>query len=51
MNLPSHIRILSRKSDLAIIQARQVGDRINQTFPDVKTQYAIKKTSGDIDYY
>ena len=49
MNLPSHIRILSRKSDLAIIQARQVGDRINQTFPDVKIQYAIKKTSGDID--
>ena len=34
---------------ISVEQARQVGDRINQTFPDVKIKYAIKKTSGDID--
>ena len=49
MNLPQTIRILSRKSDLAIIQARQVGNKIFEQFPNVKIEYISKKTSGDID--
>ena len=49
MNLPSQIRILSRKSDLAIIQARHVGERINQTFPDVKILTPIADTRGNED--
>ena len=49
MNLPQTIRILSRKSDLAIIQARQVGNKIFEQFPDVKIEYISKKTTGDID--
>ena len=49
MNLPQTIRILSRKSDLAIIQAKQVGNKISEKFPFVKIEYISKKTSGDID--
>ena len=49
MNLPQTIRILSRKSDLAIIQARQVGEKIFEQFPNIKIEYISKKTSGDID--
>jgi len=43
------IRILSRKSDLAIIQAKQVGFKIQENFPDIKIEYITKQTSGDID--
>jgi hydroxymethylbilane synthase len=43
------IRILSRKSDLAVIQARQVGVKIEEKFSDVKIEYITKKTLGDID--
>ena len=43
------IKILSRKSDLAVIQAREVGDRIKQHYPNIEIQYITKKTSGDID--
>jgi hydroxymethylbilane synthase len=43
------IRILSRKSDLAVIQAKQVGVRIQEKFADVKIEYITKKTLGDID--
>ena len=43
------IRILSRKSDLAVIQAKQVGFKIQDNFPDIHIEYISKKTSGDID--
>ena len=43
------IRILSRKSDLAVIQAKQVGFKIQDNFPDINIEYISKKTSGDID--
>lgn len=43
------IRILSRKSDLAVIQAKQVGVKIQEKFSNVKIEYITKKTLGDID--
>ena len=43
------IRILSRKSDLAVIQAKIVGNKIINKFPDLKIEYISKKTAGDID--
>ena len=43
------IKILSRKSDLAIIQANQVGLRIKEKFPNIDIEYITKKTAGDID--
>ena len=43
------IRILSRKSDLAVIQAKEVGSKILEKFPDIKIEYITKKTAGDID--
>tara|TARA_Y100000590_G_scaffold10854_2_gene13372 strand:- start:10884 stop:12413 length:1530 start_codon:yes stop_codon:yes gene_type:complete len=45
----NNIRILSRKSDLAIIQARMVGKAIKKKFPSLKIQYHTKSTKGDID--
>ena len=44
-----NLRILSRKSNLAVIQAKQVGKKIGENFPNVKIEYITKKTSGDID--
>lgn len=49
MNNINSIRILSRKSKLAVIQARLVGKKIKENFPYVKITYLEKKTSGDID--
>ncbi len=43
------IRILSRKSDLAIIQAREIGYNLLSYFPDLKIEYLTKSTSGDKD--
>ena len=43
------IKILSRKSDLAQIQAQLVGYEINRKFPDLKVIYLTKTTEGDID--
>jgi len=43
------IRILSRKSDLAQIQARLVGAEIYKSYPDIKILYLTKSTEGDID--
>jgi len=45
------IRILSRKSDLAQIQAKLVGSEINRKFPDIKIIYLTKTTEGDIDKF
>ena len=44
-----NLKILSRKSNLAVIQARQVGKKIREHFPTIKIEYIEKKTSGDID--
>ena len=43
------IRILSRKSDLALIQAHLVGSKIQEKFSDIQIEYISKKTTGDID--
>ena len=45
----TNIRILSRKSNLAVIQAQQVGKKIQEYFPSIHIEYITKKTSGDID--
>ena len=43
------IRVLSRKSDLAIIQAREFGQILSSNFPSIKLNYVTKSTSGDKD--
>lgn len=43
------IRILSRKSDLAIIQSKQVGSALQKKFPNVSIEYMTKSTAGDKD--
>ena len=37
------IKILSRKSDLAQIQAQLVGFEINKKFPDIKITYLTRQ--------
>ena len=49
MNKKNNIRILSRKSDLAVIQARIVGKVIKKKYPSIKIKYLTKSTKGDID--
>ena len=43
------IRVLSRKSDLAIIQAYEFGNYLKTKFPDIHIEYITKSTSGDKD--
>ena len=43
------LNILSRKSDLAIIQAREFGQTLSSVFPSIKLNYITKSTSGDKD--
>lgn len=43
------IRVLSRKSDLAIIQAYEFGEYIKSKFPDTQIEYITRSTSGDKD--
>ena len=43
------LNILSRKSDLAIIQAREFGQTLSSVFPSIKLHYITKSTSGDKD--
>ena len=43
------IRILSRKSDLAVIQAYEFGEYLKSKYPSLKLNYITKSTSGDID--
>ena len=43
------INILSRKSDLAVIQAREFGQIFSSKFPSIKLNYITKSTSGDRD--
>tara|TARA_Y100000590_G_scaffold10188_1_gene12518 strand:- start:33 stop:1556 length:1524 start_codon:yes stop_codon:yes gene_type:complete len=45
----TNIRILSRKSDLAQIQAKLVGLEIKKKFSDLNITYLTKITDGDID--
>ena len=44
-----NLKILSRKSNLAVVQAQQVGNKIQEKFPFIKIEYITKKTTGDID--
>tara|TARA_B100000902_G_scaffold378673_1_gene412156 strand:- start:45 stop:1565 length:1521 start_codon:yes stop_codon:yes gene_type:complete len=41
--------ILSRKSDLAVIQAHEFGEVLLSKYPSLKINYITKSTSGDID--
>ena len=41
------IRILSRKSDLAVIQAYEFGKYLKFKFPEVEIDYLKRSTSGD----
>ena len=43
------LNILSRKSDLAVIQAREFGQILSSNFPSIKLNYITKSTSGDKD--
>jgi len=43
------IRVLSRKSDLAIIQAYEFGNYFLSKFPEIEIEYVTKSTSGDKD--
>ena len=43
------VRILSRKSDLAIIQAKEVGNKLLNQFPEIDIEYNTKSTFGDKD--
>ena len=43
------IKIISRKSDLAIIQAKLVGKSISRSNPSLSIEYLYKDTKGDID--
>ena len=43
------IRVLSRKSDLAIIQAREFSDYLASKHPFVEIEFLTRGTSGDKD--
>ena len=43
------VRILSRKSDLAVIQAKEVGQYLLERYSNLKIEYLTKSTSGDKD--
>ena len=43
------LRILSRASDLACIQARLVGRALQSRFPDVDVSYVTRASAGDLD--
>ena len=45
----SNVKILSRKSDLAQIQAKLVGIELEKKFPNLNISYLTKTTEGDID--
>ncbi len=43
------IRVLSRKSDLAIIQAREFSDYLKSKYPFIEIEFLTRSTSGDKD--
>ena len=43
------IRVLSRKSDLAIIQAREFSNYLQSKHPFVEIEFLTRSTSGDKD--
>ena len=43
------VKIISRKSDLAIIQAHLVGNAIKSSNDEISIEYIFKNTRGDID--
>lgn len=44
-----HLRIASRKSDLARIQAYSVGERLQKSYPDLKIEYLFSASAGDLN--
>ena len=44
-----NIRIGGRASDLAQIQAKQVGSAIQEIFPNIQISYSFFKSQGDVD--
>ena len=49
MNNLRKIKILSRSSDLAVIQAKEVGDLLKKNDHNLKIEYLKKETKGDND--
>ena len=47
--MKEHIKIISRRSTLAKIQAKLVGNTLKSKYPDIKIEYSWIKTIGDID--
>ena len=47
--MKEHIKIISRRSTLAKIQAKLVGNTIKSKYPKIKIEYSWIKTIGDID--
>ena len=43
------IKIISRKSDLAVIQAEIVANALKQADKDISVSFIKKETEGDID--
>ena len=43
------IRVLSRKSDLAVIQAREFSEYLQSKHPFVEIEFLTRSTSGDKD--
>ena len=43
------IRVLSRKSDLAVIQAREFSEYLQSKYPFVEIEFLTRSTSGDKD--
>ena len=44
------LRIISRKSLLAQVQAQIVADKIKGEFEDIQIEFVTKETSGDISH-
>ena len=49
MDQVNNIRILSRKSELAVIQAKMVGKAIKDKFPNLNIEHVYRSTKGDAD--
>ena len=43
------VRILSRKSDLAIIQAKEIGNILQKKNTNLKIEYILKSTSSSFN--
>jgi hydroxymethylbilane synthase len=43
------LKIAARKSDLARLQARLVGERLRQAYPELEIDYLFKESLGDVN--